>query len=93
MVENVFRRIFWITILTNPTVLLQSLRFRGVELFSSRNTSEICSGCGKLVKKELSKRTHRCPFCSLVLNRDHNTAINLSLGLQSIRKTDRCLSL
>ena len=46
-----------------------------------------------LVKKELSERTHSCSFCGLVLNRDHNAAINLSLGLQSVRKTDRCLSL
>ena len=64
-----------------------------LEFINPRNTSQICSGCCKLVKKELSKRTHSCSFCSLVLNRDHNTAINLSLGLQSIRKTDKCLSL
>ena len=93
MVENVFRRIFWITILTNPNVLPQLLRCRGVELFNSRNTSQICSGCGQLVKKELSERTYSCPFCGLVLDRDHNAAIDLSLGSQSVRKTDRFLSL
>jgi transposase len=93
VVENVFRRIFWITILANPTVLPQLLRFRDVELVNPKNTSQIYSGCGQLVKKEFSERTHSCPFCGLVLDRDHNAAINLSLELQSVRKTDRCLSL
>ena len=53
-------------------------------------TSQICSGvdCGKIVKKSLSVRTHRCPHCGLVLNRDHNAAINiLRLGLQSLGLT------
>jgi putative transposase len=48
-------------------------------------TSQICSGCDEIVKKSLSVRTHRCPYCNLVLNRDHNAAINiLRLGLQSL---------
>ena len=47
-------------------------------------TSQTCSGCGKIFKKALSVRTHKCPHCGLVLNRDHNAAINiLRLGLQS----------
>jgi len=49
-------------------------------------TSQMCSNpdCGKIVKKSLSVRTHRCLHCGLVLNRDHNAAINiLRLGLQS----------
>lgn len=47
-------------------------------------TSQKCSGCGEIVKKTLSVRTHKCPRCKLVLNRDHNAAINiLRLGLQS----------
>ncbi len=47
-------------------------------------TSQQCSGCGKIVKKALSVRTHKCSYCGLVLNRDHNAAINiLRLGLQS----------
>lgn len=56
-----------------------------VELVNPRNTSQMCSGCGEIVKKELSERTHSCPFCDLVLDRDHNAAINiLRLGLQSV---------
>ena len=60
-----------------------------VEFVNPRNTSQMCSGCGKIVKKELSERTHSCPFCGLVLDRDHNAAINiLRLGLQSVAKAE-----
>ena len=56
-----------------------------VELVNPSNTSQICSGCGQLVQKDLSERVHRCPFCGLTLDRDHNAAINiLRLGLQSV---------
>lgn len=40
-------------------------------------TSQVCSTCGKNVKKSLSVRTHVCPFCGLVLDRDHNAAKNV----------------
>jgi putative transposase len=50
-----------------------------------RNTSQMCSRCGEIVKKDLSVRIHNCPYCGLVLDRDHNAAINiLSLGLQTL---------
>jgi putative transposase len=50
-----------------------------------RNTSQKCSRCGSLVPKDLSVRIHDCPHCGLVLDRDHNAAINiLALGLQRI---------
>jgi putative transposase len=50
-----------------------------------RNTSKICSRCSALVPKDLSLRVHNCPHCGLVLDRDHNAAINiLALGLQRI---------
>ncbi len=50
-----------------------------------KNTSQICSDCGEIVKKELSQRTHECPFCGLVLDRDHNAAINiLKKGLKQV---------
>ena len=46
-----------------------------------KNTTQACSGCGKIVKKGLSVRVHKCPFCGLVLGRDHNAAQNiLALG-------------
>jgi putative transposase len=54
-------------------------------LVDPRNTSKKCSRCGAMVEKDLSVRTHTCPHCGLVLDRDHNAAINiLALGLQRI---------
>ncbi len=45
-------------------------------------TSQSCSGCGVVVTKRLSERTHRCPDCGLVIDRDTNAARNiLRLGL------------
>jgi putative transposase len=43
----------------------------------SHYTSADCSSCGKSVKKSLSQRTHRCPHCGFVLDRDWNAAINI----------------
>lgn len=40
-------------------------------------TSQDCSGCGKMVKKALSERTHRCVHCGLVMDRDENAARNI----------------
>ena len=40
-------------------------------------TSQDCSECGTLVKKSLSVRTHICPGCGVILDRDHNAAINI----------------
>lgn len=41
-----------------------------------KNTSQICSGCGEIVKKDLSVRTHKCD-CGLTLDRDVNAALNI----------------
>jgi putative transposase len=47
-----------------------------------RGTTQTCSGCGVVVPKLLSERTHRCPACGLVIDRDTNAARNiLRLGL------------
>jgi len=40
-------------------------------------TSQICSGCGQKEKKTLAERVHNCAACGLVLDRDHNAAINI----------------
>lgn len=40
-------------------------------------TSQKCSGCGEVVAKSLSVRTHICPFCGLVADRDVNAARNI----------------
>jgi putative transposase len=40
-------------------------------------TSQECSDCGAIVKKSLSMRTHICTRCGVVLDRDHNAALNI----------------
>ncbi|MBI5147062.1 MAG: transposase [Thaumarchaeota archaeon] len=48
----------------------------------ARNTTVTCSCCGNSVPKSPTVRIHRCDICGLVLDRDHNAAINiLSKGL------------
>ncbi len=47
-------------------------------------TSQVCSGCGTVRKKDLSERWHSCE-CGTELDRDHNAAINiLAKGLQTL---------
>lgn len=41
------------------------------------NTSQNCSNCGQKVQKSLSTRTHVCPHCGYVADRDTNAAINI----------------
>jgi putative transposase len=53
---------------------------------SPKYTSQMCSGCGAIVKKELEERWHECS-CGCSLDRDHNAAINiLRLGLQVVER-------
>ena len=40
-------------------------------------TSQQCSGCGTIVTKSLSIRTHICHGCGVVLDRDQNAARNI----------------
>jgi putative transposase len=42
-----------------------------------RFTSQKCSMCGEIVQKSLSVRTHICPFCGYVADRDVNAAKNI----------------
>lgn len=61
-----------------------------------RFTSQICFNCGEIVQKSLSVRTHLCPFCSYVADRDVNAAQNIlqrarpGHGLQELTYTDGC---
>jgi putative transposase len=41
------------------------------------NTSQNCSNCGEKVEKSLSTRTHSCPHCHHIQDRDWNAAINI----------------
>ncbi|GAI75128.1 unnamed protein product, partial [marine sediment metagenome] len=40
-------------------------------------TTQECSRCGRIVKKNLSGRIHLCPYCDLKLDRDYNASINI----------------
>ena len=42
-----------------------------------KNTTQNCSRCGNRVYKQVWIRTHNCPACGLVMDRDHNAAINI----------------
>jgi len=48
-----------------------------LKLVDPKYTSQACSGCGEIVSKPLSQRVHNCPHCGLVIDRDHNAAINI----------------
>src|SRR2546421_5164614 len=61
-----------------------------------RFTSQKCHQCGEIVQKSLSVRTHVCPFCGCVADRDVNAAKNilqaarLGHSLQELTYTDGC---
>ncbi|MCF8022201.1 MAG: transposase, partial [Clostridiales bacterium] len=50
---------------------------RVLEKVPPHGTTQECSRCGNTVAKDLSVRTHKCPHCGLVMDRDHNAAINI----------------
>jgi putative transposase len=59
-----------------------------------KGTSQRCSQCGTIVKKDLSARWHDCPICGCHLNRDHNASLNiLSLGLKTLGLVPRSPSI
>lgn len=50
---------------------------RTIVKVNPKNTTQSCSGCGKIVQKDLSIRVHDCPHCGLTLSRDLNAAKNV----------------
>jgi putative transposase len=57
---------------------------RSVVFVNPKNTSQLCSGCGAMVKKDLSVRWHSCG-CGTELDRDTNSAkLILHLGYQQL---------
>ena len=50
---------------------------RRVIAVNPRNTTQECSTCGAIVKKTLAQRVHSCDKCGLILDRDHNAALNI----------------
>ena len=54
-----------------------------------KNTTKMCSSCGKLTSKELSDRIHECSWCGLIMDRDLNASKNiLRIGMDSLRDRD-----
>ncbi|MGD0951090.1 MAG: transposase [Methanotrichaceae archaeon] len=45
-----------------------------------RNTSQRCSSCGSIVRKDLSVRVHECPYCGFSCDRDYNASRNILLA-------------
>jgi putative transposase len=45
-----------------------------------RNTTQRCSVCGSIVKKELSDRIHECPYCGFSCDRDYNASRNILIA-------------
>ncbi len=58
---------------------------RRIVAVPAQYTSQDCSGCGERVPKSLSVRTHVCPACGLVLDRDENAARNIQWAGQTLR--------
>ena len=48
-----------------------------VVFVNPKNTTQECSRCHEIVKKDLTVRAHDCPFCNLVMDRDLNAAHNI----------------
>lgn len=48
-----------------------------VEAIPPAFTTQDCSGCGERIYKSLSVRTHVCPSCGVMLDRDENAARNI----------------
>ena len=57
-----------------------------VVFVNPKDTTKMCSVCGKLTSKELSDRTHKCKYCGLIMDRDSNASKNiLRIGMDSLR--------
>ncbi|MDY7007996.1 MAG: transposase [Cyanobacteriota bacterium] len=66
----------WGQFLTILTVKAENAGQKTIAV-NPKNTSQDCSNCGEKVPKELKIRTHSCPHCGIVIDRDLNAAINI----------------
>jgi len=55
-----------------------------------KNTSQLCSQCNKIVKKDRGVRVHKCPHCGLILDRDINAAKNILQRAASVLEPLTC---
>lgn len=42
-----------------------------------KGTTQRCSKCGNIVKKDLKERMHKCPYCGFTADRDYNSALEI----------------
>jgi putative transposase len=56
-----------------------------VEAVCPAYTTQECSGCGERIYKSLRVRTHACPTCGLILDRDEHAAKNIQWRGQRLR--------
>jgi putative transposase len=70
------------------TILAYTAAWAGkrVDAVSPAYTSQGCSGCGKRIHTSLSVRTHVCPNCGLILDRDLNAARTIHWRGQRLRR-------
>lgn len=75
-------------------ILLFKAEEAGKEILKvpAKDTSQICSQCGKVVPKNLSCRFHNCPHCGLFLDRDVNAARNILRLGQSLQGAETLVS-
>ena len=68
----------WTTFIAYCTYKAENAGRSGVRQVDPKNTSQVCSACLKKgPHKDLSVRIHVCPHCGVVLDRDHNAALNI----------------
>lgn len=66
---------------------------RIVRSVDPRGTSQRCSQCGHVVKKDISVRVHDCPYCGFKTGRDHNSSLEiLRLGMQPFEADNKLAS-
>lgn len=73
------------------SIFFQQLKYKAEEAgvwaieVNSKNTTQVCSGCGAIVFKTLATRKHKCSKCILTIDRDINAARNiLKLALSTV---------
>ena len=83
--KKLYRDAAWSTFMTKVEYKAECA---GTSVFrvDPHNTSNLCSRCGHMVRKDLSVRIHECPHCNLKMYRDVNATKNiLSRGLGAAR--------
>jgi len=68
----------WASFIRMVCAKAESAGHTTVLLVNPHKTSQICSAClEEGPHKDLSERTHTCVHCGVVLDRDHNAALNI----------------